>query len=290
MLPFSDYNPLAVTIWFLCTILTAMFSGHPVFVFISLTGSVLYFLILNGRNHGKTHGFFFMLFLLFSLVNPLVSHNGKTVLFVFNNNPITLEALLYGVNASAAIIGALYWFRAYSALITSDKLFYITAFFSDKISLVLSMTLRFAELFRKQFRKSLDSQRATGLFNDDNIIDSIRGYTRIFSILVTWALENGITTADSMEARGFGCGKRTQMKTFRFRKCDIFLIILSLICFSLTVFSVYSMNFNFYPEINFSKINSAQILGITAYVLLALTPSFIETEAQIKWKYLVSKN
>ena len=32
-------------------------------------------------------------------MNPFVNHNGATVLFIMNDNPITLEALIYGIFA-----------------------------------------------------------------------------------------------------------------------------------------------------------------------------------------------
>ena len=42
-------------------------------------------------------GFYLPLFLLVAVTNPLFSHNGVTPLFFMNGNPVTLEAVVYGV-------------------------------------------------------------------------------------------------------------------------------------------------------------------------------------------------
>jgi energy-coupling factor transport system permease protein len=129
-----------------------------------------------------------------------------------------------------------------------------------------------------------------GLYKDDIIIDDIKGRSRIFSVMVTWALENGIITADSMEARGYGIGRRSQLKRFVFRTSDIILLISTLILLGVTAAAVGtdSLSIDFYPEI---KLNTPDILGISgiiSYGALILLPLIIETEVRLKWKYLRS--
>ena len=92
MRSFSEYNPIAVAVWFFSVTGVAMFCSYPILMAISLSGAVLFFLIRNGFTHGKTHLFFWLLFAVLALANPLVSHNGKTVLFVMNHNPVTLSS------------------------------------------------------------------------------------------------------------------------------------------------------------------------------------------------------
>lgn len=291
MKSFSEYNPITITIWFLCITSIAMFSGYPIIIAVSFLSSIILFIIKNKRNHEKFHGFFFILFIILALVNPLISHNGRTVLFIFNDNPITLEACLYGINSSAMIIGILYWFRSFSIIMTSEKILYITSALSPKISLIISMSLRYIPLFKKQLKKITDAQKAMGLFKDDNIIDEILGRIRIFSILITWALENGIITADSMEARGYGTKKRTNMKKFYFRLSDIFFILISILLTLITLMSIIKGQFYFifYPSISYVKLEFSGLLGLVSYFILSILPVITEIKVYFKWKYLTSK-
>ncbi|MBQ6034777.1 MAG: cobalt transport protein, partial [Ruminococcus sp.] len=80
MRSFSEYNPIVIAVWFLSVTGIAMFCNYPMLMVISLVGAVAFFVIRNGLSHGKTHIFFWVLFLILALANPLVSHNGKTVL------------------------------------------------------------------------------------------------------------------------------------------------------------------------------------------------------------------
>jgi energy-coupling factor transport system permease protein len=290
MKSFSEYNPVVIAVWFFSVTGVAMFCNYPLLMLISLCGGVLFFVVRNGFSHGKEHLFFWILFLILALANPLVSHNGKTVLFVMNHNPVTLEATLYGVNSAAMIIGVLYWFRSFTQIMTSEKLLYITGALSPKLALILSMALRFVPLFSRQSAKINSAQIAMGLYKDDNIIDDIKGKSRVFSILITWALENGIITADSMEARGFGVCCRTHLRRFRFCVRDIMMLVVTLMLLGVTSAAVGtdSLNFSFYPSITAEKPGFFGVMGIISYGLLVLLPIIIETEVSLRWKYLRS--
>lgn len=288
---FSDLNPVTIAVWFLAVTGISMFCSVPSLIVISLTGSILFFRVRNHAPDRRTHLFFWGMFLVLALVNPLVSHNGVTVLFVINHNPVTLEAVLYGLNAAAMIVGVLYWFRSFTQIMTSEKLLYLTGRLSPKLSLVLSMALRFVPLFRTQAKKISDAQRAIGLYKDDNAIDGLRGKLREFSVLVTWALENGIITADSMEARGYGLGRRSQMRQFRFSRPDgiVLLLTLSLVGISAAAIGTGRLSFTFYPACQAGTPGTLGICGMIAYGLLVLLPTAIELEVNLQWNYLKSR-
>lgn len=290
MRAFADYHPAAVTVYFLAVSGIAMFCMHPVIIAISLLGALLLFFVRNGRRHGKSHLYFLGLFLVMTLINPLVSHNGATVLFVMNHNPVTLEALLYGAAASGSILSVLYWLRSFSQIMTSDKLLYLFSMLSPKLSLVLSMAIRYVSLFSRQTKKAAQAQKALGLYKEDNVLDSLRGGIRVFSVMLTWALENGIITADSMAARGYGTGKRTHFSLFRFRGADACLLLSSLLCFAVVCAGIGAgvLEFRYYPVAKGAAVSYPTVLSCTAYALLALLPTVIQIKEAIKWNCFVS--
>ena len=86
---FSDYNPIAVAVYFLCAAGTVMFSMNPVIILLSLIGAVV---LLVTRNGSRERGCLLSLaaaFVILALINPIFSHNGVTVLFVLNDIPFT---------------------------------------------------------------------------------------------------------------------------------------------------------------------------------------------------------
>lgn len=288
MRTFAEHNPIAVAAYFLCVISAVMFSMDPVLLGISLAGALALHIRRNGLTGGRTHLYSLALFLAMALVNPLFSHHGVTVLFVMNHNPVTLEVLLYGMAAAGMIIAVLYWFRSFTGIMTSDRLLYLFGALSPKLALILSMALRYVPLFGQQARKTQQAQKALGLYREDNLIDSVRGGLRVFSVMVTWALENGVITADSMAARGYGIGKRSRFAIFRFTWRDGLLTALSLLLAAGAFRGISARDFVFYPAIAAAPLTWQGILGYMAYALLALLPLIIDGKEAIKWRCLRS--
>ncbi len=287
MKAFADYHPMVLFVYFLCIMGISMFTMHPLVTGISFIGAMLFFLLRSGRKHGRSHLYFFGMFLLLVILNPLFSHHGTTVLFVMNHNPVTLESLIYGICASGGMLAVLYQCRNFSGIMTRDKLLYVFGKLSPKAALVLSMAIRYISLFSDQMKKVLHAQKALGTCWEDTFLDKIRTGLRVSSIMLTWALENGIITADSMAARGYGIGKRTQFSLFRMDKKDAALLIAVLL---LTAAAFVGMpEITFYPEIILPDCTPMQIAGITANAILALLPCIIEMEESLKWKYFLSK-
>lgn len=286
----ESYNPVVVAIYFLLVAGIAMFCMHPILLGLSLFGALLFFFVQKSRPEGG-HGAFVILFLAVVLLNPVISHNGVTVLFVLNHNPVTAEAVFYGVGMATMLVAVLYWFRMFTHMMTSDKLLYLFGLLSPKLALVLSMGLRYVPLFRQQAAKVNQAQTGLGLYKEDNIIDRFRGGLRVFSVMVTWTLENGIITADSMTARGYGVGGRTHFSIFRFQKKDALLLCVVATLFALTCVSLGNgaMDFSYYPAIAWGQVTPWTYVGYFAYGSLVLLPTLMEVEETIKWNYLQSK-
>ena len=285
------FNPFSVFAYYAFTAGIAMFSADPIMLTISMLGAVAQFSMRMKQHRGRTHAFSLFLFFTLTIINPLFQHNGVTVLFVMNDNPVTLEALLYGANAAMMIVGTLYWFRSFSDIITSDKLLYLFGSVSSKLALMVSMALRYVPLFKAQARKVDAAQRALGQYRKDNIIDSVRVKLSVFSIMVTWALENGIVTADSMAARGYGLGKRSYFSPYRFTKKDaLFCLAVLLLGAAVTgIMAFGQLDFSFYPKLSALVFTNVRLAAYIAYFALALLPCVLEIGEGLKWQYLRSK-
>ncbi len=285
----EEYHPVAVGLYFLAVTGIAVFSMNPVIVAESLFGSLVLYLVRHGAENGRTHLATLGLYLVLTLINPVVSHNGVTPLFVVNHSPVTLEALLFGAFTAAMIIGTIWWFRSFSEIMTTDRLLCLFSAFSPKLALVFSMALRYVPHFRRQSERVNAAQRAMGLYRDDNIVDAVRGGGRVFSILMTWALENGIITADSMAARGYGLGRRTSYTIFRFRRRDIVFLALSLTLTALTAVGSFRLASSYYPVFRVEIPDLWAAAGLISYGILALLPAIIEGKEAIRWRWYLSK-
>lgn len=284
---FHDSNPAAVALYYLCVTGVTMFSVNPVIISISLPASVLNY-CLYAEGGVKPHVFSAVLLIVLTAVNPLVNHNGMTVLFYLNDRPITAEACIYGLVTAGTVVASLYWIRLFTKAMTSDRLLYLFGRLSPKLSLILSMSIRYVELLRGRWRRIRDTQRALGLYDDGNPIDALKGSARVLSILITWAIENGIITAESMEARGYGTGRRMSFRMFRFRSSDAILVIVFIALTALGVIGIGAAKIVYYPAIGMDLTEPVSIAGYGGFAVLSILPVIINTKEAVRWRYLRS--
>ena len=288
---FSEREPTVIFIYFMAVSGVAMFCAAPSMLLLSLLGAIALFSLTARRGRAKAHLTMLLLLLIAGLINPLFSHKGDTVLFFINDTPITLESILYGFTASLMLVTVLYWFRSFSVIMTEDRLLHVFGRLSPRLALVLSMALRYVPLFGARMRETEQSQKGLGLYGDGNPIDTVRSAARVFSITTTWALEKGIITASSMDARGYGLNTRSFYKRYRFRLKDGILLSLILLALAGTVTGIAfgGADFDFYPQFTAPKLGAATLIAHISYGILAFLPAILETEERIRWKYLLSR-
>ncbi len=290
MRTYDAMNPAAVAVQLLLTACITVFCMEPLLLGVSLCCAVGCFLMRSGAGHKGFHLFALGIPLLFALLNPLWNQHGTSVLFFINDRAITKEALFFGFVTGLRLAAVLYWFRIFSDLMTSEKLFYLLRFLSPKLALVFSMAVRNLTLFRQQMRKIQAAQKGLGLYREKHLIDDVRGGIRVFSVLITWALENGIVTAASMTARGYGTGRRTSCTNFRWKRQDAVLLLCTLLFAGVVIVCISrgSLDREFYPVSVPPVHGFCWYTAIAAYTMLALLPVLHEGKESLIWYRLRS--
>lgn len=291
---FSTFHPVVNFIWFFAVLLFSMIFMHPVFLLISLFCSFCYSVILNGKRAVRFNLLYMLPWLLFmTMINPVFSHAGETILFYLHDgNPVTLESVLFGFSSSIMLVSVIMWFSCYNAIMTSDKFIYLFGKIIPSLSLIFSMVLRFVPRYKAQIKLISNAQRGIGRdMSNGNMIQRVKNGIRILSIMITWALENAIETADSMRSRGYGLPGRTSFSVFRFDSRDkttlAVITVLILIVLTGTYFGQNTMRF--FPSLLIPDIQPLSIFPYASWFLLCLIPVIIDASEEIKWKFIMSK-
>ena len=106
--------------------------------------------------------------------------------------------------------------------------------------------------------------------------------------MVTWALENGIDTADSMKARGYGLPGRSSYALYRFDSRDrnrALVLGLLLILVGAAGFQGAGA-MNYFPFLQIPPLGSFGIAGTIAYGAFCLAPLLMGLAESWKWKRL----
>lgn len=292
MTGFERFHPVVLFFYYVCVLLFAMFSVHPLILLAVLAGGVFFFGMMTPfRNLAKDLIYYFFLFLLIMLVNPLFSHNGVTILFFMNDNPVTLEAFCVGAATAAMITGVMFWCKAYQKILTTDKILYLFGKASPKLALVLSMAMRYLPLLKDQMRTIHQTQKTMGMYTQESAADRLLGNIRSFDSLLTWSLEHAVDTADAMKARGYGLRGRTNFSLFRFRREDgVVLAAMAILALCITVsFLGGQYDFSYYPAIMKIKTKVWDLLCYGLVFLFMLLPGLLEVKENIQWNYWKSK-
>ena len=291
---FAKYHPLVNFLYFTLVIGFAMSLSHPISQGISLLCALIYAV----QAEGKKAVLFSLkwclpMFLLTAIINPAFSHEGMTILLYFpSGNPLTLESLLYGLSAGLMLVTVLLWFVNFNRVVTSDKFIYLFGRIVPALSLVLSMTLRFIPKFKTQLANVVDAQKSIGKdLSEGTLWQRTKIAVTVLSIMVTWALENAIETADSMKSRGYGLKGRTTFSIYRFDERDkITLIYLGFCGFYLLAGTVSNaFGFLYFPRLRYVGINPVTVSFQIVYFSLCIMPVVLHRAEEKKWKAIRSK-
>jgi len=291
---FSSYHPIVNQIYFIAVIGFAMFLMHPVCLAISLLCAVTYNVYINGKKAIRFNLIFMLpLLLITAALNPLFNHQGVTILtYLPGGNPLTMESITYGIAAAIMLITVVSWFSCLSAVMTTDKIVYLFGRVIPALSLVLSMALRFIPRFMNQVKVISNAQKCIGRdVASGKIRQKVKRGIKNISILITWALENAIETADSMKGRGYGLPGRTAFSIYRFTRRDACalacILFLSAIMVAGAVTGAY--RFLYYPYISGQWTGIGTITLFIVYFALSITPVVINIKEDVSWKFIASK-
>ncbi len=291
---FSGYHPAVNFLYFLMVLLASMLFMHPVPLCIGLVSAIVYSVMLSGwRALRFSLVFVLPMILVVTLVNPLFSHQGKSVLFYLWENPVTVESCVYGVVTAVMFVTVIVWFSCYNVVMTSDKFIYLFGRTVPSLSLILSMCMRFVPRFKAQVRTIATAQKCIGQdVGTGNVRQRMRHGIRILSVLVSWTLENAIETADSMRARGYGLSGRTHYALYHFGARDKVTLVV-LFALSAVVFAGFfggELSMQYFPVIEGKAFTAFSALAFTSFLALCLTPIAIDVADALRWRMLRKKD
>lgn len=289
---FSEYHPSVNFLFFTSVIAFTMFWQHPACRLISLICSAVYYCVLF-KSAGKRFiiRFIIPIILLSSIMNPLLSHQGQTILFYLpSGNPFTLESFFYGMSSGVLLSAVMLWFFCLSAVMSTDKFIGLFAEKMPSFSLLLSMTVRFIPLFRKRFRETSDIMYAVQ-GGKLKLLSKIRLSLKCFISVLSHCLERGVETSDSMKSRGYGTAKRTAYKAYRLESHDkaALFFILSFSLFLICATAARFLSFRYYPDVSGEFHGIFTIMSLSAFFIICAMPVFLEWRERLKWMRLKSE-
>ncbi len=232
--------------------------------------------------------------LLVMLINPLVFHAGKTVIWrspalpLLGNVSICLEAICYGAAMGIRLLAVLTIFCLASAVVHPDKFLSLFSRFAYKSALVVSLATRMLPAAARELANAREMLQLRGVdFAAGNLKERLKKYSRLLDILLLASLEGALQTAEAMQARAFGSGPRSCYRRELWRPRD--LLCLTAGCLAL-VFSCYARvkgygDYNYYLQLGVLVPNPASLI-LLAGILGSLALPLVLSWGWKHWPYL----
>lgn len=288
---FDKLHPAAAFIYFVVVVTLTMFTSNPLVVGASFVFGVAFCCFyFSARDMCGSLLLALPMMIVIALINPLFVHKGDTILFFLNDNPVTKEAILYGVNMSVTITAVYYWCKAYNRIVTSDKFVYLFGRVSPKLSLLLSLVIGFVPRLKRKYKEIDEAQKALGVYARGGYTDKLASKFRVLSILVTDALESSVMTADSMASRGYGLRGRTSYSPFTFAPSDVFalLFVLATGVAAIVLGALKYGAFYFYPTLTELTFGAKECIFYVCVACVFAYAALTEIGENLRWSYLKS--
>ncbi len=286
---FGEYHPSVNFLYFVLVFCFAMFFLHPVCLVLSFSSAFFYSLFLNGKKALFFNlAYMLPLMLVTALLNPVFNHAGGTILFYFaNGKPVTAEAAFFGLAAGTMLGAVLVWFSCYNRVLSSDKFIYLFSRIIPRLSLIISMILGFVPKFKKQLTLVTAGQKGLGNnITAGNWKKRLKNGAAIFSILLTWAFENSVETADAMKSKGYGLAGSSSFSIFSFSRRDA-LVLTSLLFMAIYVVIGAAngvLHVIYFPSFYMAAADAYGISVFVVYGALCFLPLIVEGWEVIKWQ------
>ena len=262
---------------------------HPAYLLAGLLTGAIYYLLLNGKRGLKTILGLLPVFIILTVINPLLNTLGATPLFYLGSRPYTLEALLYGAVTACMFVAMMLWFGCYNKVLTSDKFTCLFGSPIPSISLLLVMVFRMVPNFIRKTQQIIGARKSIGkgISKTATTKEKLQDGGTVLGALTGWALEGSVVTGDSMRARGYGTAKRSSFMIYRMTWADWILLAVMLTLLGVTIVAVCSGQFaaEFVPAIELAPIS----WGFAAYTCYLLIPTAIHIKEAIQWHISRSK-
>lgn len=285
---FRRLHPFTCFTFYLGFILLSMILLHPLFL---LTGIMGIIIMINLHGGGSLLKKYFPYYLgmggIVAIANPLFNHRGSHVLFTFWDQPVTLEAVLYGLIMMLSLLSILLVFISFNMVLTPNRFLFLFANRFNKSALLMMLSVRFVPLLKRRLTQILTIQKTRG-------IDPMEGPLKkrmtdgmlILQLLVTWSLEEAFQTADSMTARGYGVkAHRGHYVPYRWDQRNQFILLLLILCSGscLIGWLMGYGTFAVYPRLGTFTFQLWDAFFYFCFLFFILIPIVLEGREKMKW-------
>jgi energy-coupling factor transport system permease protein len=171
--------------------------------------------------------------LVIALLNPLVTHNGLTVIARLGEAPVlgqvdvTLEALVYGCVLGLRALALILCCALYAAVVDPDEVLRLFRRVSFRSALTATLATRMVPVLQRDGRRMADAQRCRP--------GTAPSRVALVRAVAAGALDRAVDVAAALEVRGYGTARRPPRVRAPWSRHDAAFAVVALALLALTL-------------------------------------------------------
>ena len=175
------------------------------------------------------------------------------------------------------------WMTSYAVCMDSAATTALIGRAWPTVALMISQVMRLVPQFARRGRTVTSALAATPAAAPQGARECTASNLRTVSVLMGWGLEDSLTRADSMRARGYACGaKRTTYRRYRLRRADVVVLAATaaLVLLNIPLAAIACAQYTFYP----TPPQLVMWWGYLPYAALMLLPATLSLREWWLWR------
>ena len=292
---FQTLHPATTLIYLAVIILGAAVLNHPLFLLI-LFIPVFAALAVAGCWDDWLHNarFFFALIFILFLINIMTNRLGNTVLFwgplfpVLGRITVTLEALVFALVMGIRLLTIFTAFMFYNHVINPDRALSMFAKLFPRSALLVALTTKTIPFLSRKLQNVGEIAQCRGInFYTGSLFIRIKNRLPLMRVLLISALEDSFNIGESIRARAYGSGPRTNYFYHRWHLGDTLVNISSIFASLIVIVSLGCGwgSYSFYPSLGKIIISPYQVVTLLILFIALLNPVLLAWGWN-KWNFL----
>ncbi len=255
-----NLHPLSNLSYILAISILALIFHHPLYLASLLLAAGL---VVVSSGHGREWSvylkFAVSLTIIILLLNMIFSREGETILFSLKLLPnaapldLSLESLAFAGGMGLRLLVIITAFCLYAQALDPDRILRLfSGVGKGKTILAITLSARLFPQFVSDYRRIMEISRCRGIDPyQGKLGQRIRRFRLVVAVLFSSALEEALGLAESMYARGYGSGQRSQRKFTLWRPRDFLVIagVISAFSCGILAYGQGWTSFIYYPRL-----------------------------------------
>lgn len=218
-----ELHPWSAIVYLLMVLVLIMTSPYEIqMVYMFLLMSLNCMFSSGVKKYVKSLKLYIVMIVFLAVFNVIFNPMGDTPFLYINGRPLTKESFQYGMYMGFMVSSLFLWFQLFSDVFDNRKITYLIGSRLPVTGLIISMVFCYYDKFITKIDKIKEVWDTYALKVAQSPIKKA-GIT--LSVLLSVMLEDSVDTAMSMNARGYGKGKRTQYICYSFQFMDGVLLV-----------------------------------------------------------------